>query len=328
MPASSDIFIRPAAPRDRDAILDFVRRMGFNARDAVTWDGLRMTAMTAWRGDQLIGAIPVEPRPLLIGGGRAVTTLHQTVVAVDPQYRGGGIGSMLQVALAANPPVPAELTTVFREEPESPAYRWYRRTGFSPAMHIDSWFVDSPAETEPAPSAPQFGITTVAADEAGPADFAVNDALWSKVLQHSGGGFVNRAGRPLAAWLPVHPYRRQYRFLLLTLPSEARGIQGYALLGVGRMHSKTERVDILDLVGTVPAVYARLAHEVLCWAKRSGCAPVRWPLSTSDADAIEAAERAGFEKRWGFDLLIKPLGATRLDPADLAKWRYAGVDYI
>src|SRR3954470_19961683 len=91
--------IRLARPDDRDRILDFIHQMGFNPRDTVTWDTLQMTAMTAWTGDELIGAIPLEPRPLQLAPGNVVTTLHQTAVAVHPDYRGKGIGTRLQRAL-------------------------------------------------------------------------------------------------------------------------------------------------------------------------------------------------------------------------------------
>src|SRR5688500_5707215 len=99
--STSQVTIRHAQKEDREPVLDFIRAMGFNPRDAVTWDGLHMTAVTAWAGSELVGAIPLEARPFQLAPGTVVTTLHQTAVAVHPDYRGRGVGSQLQAALEA-----------------------------------------------------------------------------------------------------------------------------------------------------------------------------------------------------------------------------------
>src|SRR5205814_5271480 len=126
--------VRRSTPVDRDAILAFIARMGFNPRDAVTWDGLNMWSMTAWHDDRLVGAISVEPRLLKISATQSVRALHETVVAVDPEFRSGGLGTRLQQALFEQAAGEAECVTVFREDPTSPAYRWYLKNGFTRAM--------------------------------------------------------------------------------------------------------------------------------------------------------------------------------------------------
>src|SRR2546421_690610 len=104
--------IRPAQDADRDMLLGFIEEMGFNPRDAATWDGLQMQAMTAWQGDKLIGAIPLEPRPLQAAPGTVVPSIHETVVAIRPEFRGSGIGTKLQQAIFDAPPNNAALVTV------------------------------------------------------------------------------------------------------------------------------------------------------------------------------------------------------------------------
>jgi GNAT superfamily N-acetyltransferase len=320
---TSDLNIRTARKEDRDPILDFIRAMGFNPRDAVTWDGLHMTAVTAWAGAELVGAIPLEPRPLQVAPGRVVTTLHQTAVAVHPDYRGRGVGSRLQAALKAEPPVAAHLTTVFREEPQSPAYRWYVQSGFTAVMHIDSWFLNDPKADDALLPPPEYRMREPIVDASGPLD-----ALWRKARGDRFAGFVDRTRRPLAPWLAVHPYRSRYDFRLATLPNKAGDLAGYALLGVGRLHSDTIRADILELIADSPLSRADTVRAVLAAAAANGWQPVRWPIAASDGESVELASQLGFEKRWGFDLLAKPLNGFSLDGLDFSRWRYASVDYI
>ena len=126
--------IRWADADEAPDILAFIQAMGFNPRDKVTWDQLEMVAMSAWQGGKLIGAIPLEPRPLKIAPDKTVWAMHETVVAVHPEYRGGGIGTQMQHEIFTTLPTEIELLSVFREEPESPAYRWYVKNNFRPAL--------------------------------------------------------------------------------------------------------------------------------------------------------------------------------------------------
>ncbi len=296
--------IRLSRPEDRDALLSFIERMGFNPRDAATWDGLKMCAMTAWEGAELVGAIPLEPRVVRLGRERKAKALHQTVVAVAEGHRGAGLGSRMQDEIARLAPDGAEFLSVYREEPESPAYRWYAKTGFRPAMHIDSWFCDEP---EGKSAGVEFSSAREGLDGL--------EASWRRWADESA-GLIDRGSRPLSRWLAVHPYRGRYDFVL------ARAGEAYALLGVGTMHSDTQRVDILELVAG-PGGEGVLLGAIKGWAAGSSLRPIRWPLA--EDDPMEAAAAAHeFEPRWGFDYLVKPLGGLVLPDG---QWRYAGIDY-
>lgn len=320
MPAESPT-IRLSRPDERDTLLAFIEQMGFNPRDAVTWDALGMFAMTAWLGDRLVGAIPIEPRPLRVAPDRTVWTAHETVVAVDPDYRGGGLGSAMQAALTTCrlPSLAGagavSLLSVYREDPASPAHRWYVKNQFTPATRIESWFLDHPA-----PTADASPVTVHALPEAAP--WSLLAAIW-QAARNGQAGFVERTGRPLHSWLAVHPYRHRYRFELLMHSAPPAG---YVLLGVGRMHSPVERLDILELVTTAPlADTARLLGAV---QRHAAGRPIRWPLASRDP-MTEIARGAGLNNRWSFDFLIRPLDAAlALPPASTKSWIYAGIDYI
>lgn len=318
---SNEPEIRLAHADERARILRFIEAMGFNPRDGVTWDGLGMLAMSAWRADELIGAIPIELRPLRVSAERTLQCAHETVVAVHPAHRSRGIGSAMQAALFQSLRGQAQLASVFREEPESAAYRWYLRNGFQPVMRVDSWFFEQEHSGGPA---------TV--DIYDPADarlpWELIDDIW-RSARNTGGGFVDRAARPLASWLAVHPYRRRYKFSLMVQRNQAGLAAAYALCGVGSMHSDSPRLDILESCSSGGADdTARLLDGVLRCARDMNCTATRWPLAAHDPNR-QIAQNAGFLNKWGFDMLVRPLtDSFNLAPEITADWRYAGVDYI
>jgi GNAT superfamily N-acetyltransferase len=325
----NDIEIRWARAEERGQILNFIEQMGFNPRDTVTWDGLEMVAMSAWQSGRLIGAIPSEPRPLRVADGSTPRTMHETVVAMHPDHRGRGMGSEMQRAIFDSHPDEVQLVSVFREEPDSPAYRWYLKNGFTPAMHIDSWFYQATPEDR-IPALHLFSPD----DPSVPWDLI--EDIWRNSRQ-TAGGFVDQSQRSLRSWLPIHPYRERYSFTIAIERGCPGRPPGYALLGMGHMHSQTKRCDILELLSTGGREdYRSLLDILISHAFKLGCKSTRWPLAELDPNT-QLAHDLGFEKKWGFDMLIRPLDSSvRLHPFDklragsssLKNWRYAPIDYI
>ena len=312
------MIIRPSEPRDRDAILRLIEENGFNPRDATTWDALGMLAMSAWEDGDLVGAIPLEPRTLQVGGGQSVPTIHETVVAVRPEFRGKGIGSRLQQAILEHRPAGAVLATVFREDPPSGAYRWYLRNGFAPAMHIVSWFLDEP---QACGESTDWNVFDPATSEL---DWNAVETLWRN-SKASIGGLINRRHRPLRQWLQCHPYRQSYDFRVILCTEENR-FSGYALLGIGTMHSQTVRADVLEFFasGGSEQSASQLLKCIFECAWRNGLRPVRWPLSVADP-LTRDARSAGMIARWEFDMLVRKLDNSVQPITD--NWCYSGADY-
>jgi len=317
---NDDIQIRWANADETSAILDFIQAMGFNPRDKITWDALEMVAMSAWQGGKLVGAIPLEPRPLKISADKTVWAMHETVVAVHPEHRGNGIGSKMQDEIFRTLPAEIELLSVFREEPDSPAYRWYLKNNFRPAMQIDSWFYEG---------APEFKMPEV--DLFVPTDARLPwdelEETWQKARQSSS-GIVDQTQRDLKTWLNVHPYREKYTFMMAVERSRLGLPAGYALLGTGTMHSESKRCDILDLVSTGGTEdIRRLVEQFIPFIIKSGCTSIRWPLAQNDANT-QIAQSLGFNKKWSFDMLVRPLPHSSLLAHPPAFASFASIDYI
>ena len=326
--ADPNVAVRLARPEERDPILAFVRSMGFNARDAKTWDGLGMGAMTAWDGDKLIGAIPLEPRCWQLRPGCVVASVHQTTVGVLPEYQGRGIGSRMQEELFQHPPPGVELATVFREDETSPAYRWYRRNGFRAAMRIAAWLLKTP--TRPA-APPVYEVLDF--DHPG-VDWGGIDRLWQagRVDQH--GGFVCRSKRPRRDWLDAHPYRGHYTYRILQIRTSGE-LAAYAILGVGQLHSETIRVEIMEHAAGAAEQdpdndLKHLIQATIHYAAEHDYRPVRWALTVGDPEAAIARE-LGFTQEWVFDLLMRPLPNCEITLPDAEErrrqWRYHSLDY-
>lgn len=302
-----------STPADRDAILAFIAAMGFTPRDAATWDGLAMRAIVARRQDEqgaerIVGLLPIEPRPICVGGGRVVQAVHQTCVALTLDERGHGLGSLMQTRLDEWLPDEVELITVFREDPASPAYAWYRRNGFSPATHVIAY------ERSVAPSPSTLG------DDWGGDRAAIESAETGRFIARNDPFLVARSHRPLADWLAIHPYRTRYAFEIVAGPNDS-----YAVVGVGKLHSAQPRLDILDLVAVdLRDVMALLARcDTLAVAR--GASPVRIAIASHDP-IVSKLRELGFVPGWTFDLLIKPRRGRRfeIEPAAL---RYASIDF-
>jgi len=318
--------LKLSKPHDRDAILRFIEEMGFNPRDVKTWDALNMLAMTAWDGDRLVGAIPLEPRQWQIRPGCTATVIHQTTVGVAPACQSRGIGSLMQDAIFQIQPASSVIATVFREDEISPAYRWYTRNGFQTAVNIVAWMLESPAENR-RPTPPYEVL-----DPQHPGvDWADIELLWRRLHADQYGGFVCRRQRPRRDWLEAHPYRGIYKFKIL-LMREAGELTGYAILGVGKLHSSTVRVEIMEhAVRDADADHNhRLVQAVCEFAADHDYRPVRWAMSVGDPETA-VARSLGFKRSWVFNLLMRPLpncDFTLPGPQERREcWRYHSLDY-
>jgi GNAT superfamily N-acetyltransferase len=333
------IQIRPSRPGDADAILAFIRAMGFTPRDRVTWDALGMSAAIAMRGDEIVGAIPIEMRPVKISPDLTVQWAHQTCVAVHPDLRGGGLGSRLQTLLRSTLPMGTQMMGVYREDPGSPAYRWYVNNGFRMAMTVVSWTMEispSTATSSPVPSPPYSGERARVRGSGPAGSEATHESdrpltltlspdyrgegtrlaqAWTRTRNN--GCYVDQSQRPLLKWLDVHPYRSRYRFEIVE--SEA----GYAVVGIGALHSETPRADLLDFVADESGAEALLD---LCIARASElrASPLRWALSKHDPLTTLAKNR-GMVAGWKFDLLIQEMVPGL--HVDTSSWRYASIDF-
>lgn len=310
---SGGVTLRLARPDEGPRVLRLIADLGFNPRTPETWNALSMGAVCAWEGDDLVGAVPFERRDLLAAPGRILKTAHQTCVGLREPHRGAGLGSRLQDQLALLLRDEVALLTVFREEPTSPAYRWYLKCGFTPAMRIESFFADPPARLASAPATPDPLYQHLPHDPVHPVIAAALERLADDRLK-SPGHLISPSMRH---WLAHHPYKGRYRFEWVIGPS------GAVLLGIGRMHSSTDRVDVLAMTRTPDPL--PLLTQTAHLAATHGWTPLRWAVSTNDPH-LPLARSLPMQSRWTFDLLAKSLRPLP-EPLPTHMWTYSTLDF-
>jgi len=296
-PPHDDIEIRLSRAEDMEPLLNFIEEMGFTPRSAETWLGLSMSAIVAWQASRIVGAIPLESRQLVIAPGSSLKVVNQTAVAVRPEFQGKGLGTRLQEALNSNPIFDHAAMTVYREGEDSAAYRWYRQNQFYDMQAIRSLTLQPPYATSTGES---YTIHT-------PEELSSAVPEMSRLFQNrvaGCGGYVSREDRPLQQWLSVHPYRSRYRYRILTV-GEHGCLRGYAVLGIGRLHSTTERVDLLEFIPDVQdsRSFYSLLNAVINYVRNGGYQPIRMALSTQDS-LYQLFIEAGFLDEWGFKLMV------------------------
>ena len=108
---------------------------------------------------------------------------------------------------------------------------------------------------------------------------------------------MSRSDRSLDEWLAIHPYREVYRFGVIAVDG------AYAAVGVGKLHSVGDRLELLELGGFDDDVaYERLINAVRRFASEFHCEYVRIALSPEDP-AYGRFVRHGFIDEWSFDMM-------------------------
>ena len=130
--------IRKFRHSDLGDVLALLKRSDNTSRSETTWLENQMTGMLAFEKSKLIGAIPLEPRTLMIGEGQNIKSLWVSGAHVDPEYRRQGIGSKLVSQVEENF-VEYHGIFAYRPDENSPAFKWYSRLGFQVLLPIVSF---------------------------------------------------------------------------------------------------------------------------------------------------------------------------------------------
>ena len=121
------------------------------------------------------------------------------------------------------------------------------------------------------------------------------------------GCWVARETRPLAPWLAVHPYGGYYRYSVAWSEDSSGCLDGYAIIGCGRLHSQTERIEILEFAAADTRAAHKVLNVVLAYAAARDLKPLRWMLAAGDRQFEALAGELGLTSRFSIDLLVRPL---------------------
>lgn len=280
-----------------------------------------MTAVLALDGDRVVGIIPFEQRDIVGRDGRIVKALWVSGAHVDEQYRSHGLGSRMDLATGELFP-DAECILVCRGDPQSGAYRWYKKNGYDDVVQVVS--LKAGVMAAAAQGAVLYCDTLEAIDENAE---RLHECFW----RHNGRycGFVHR-DQPFwrKKWLYQY-YRDFYRFSVLALTQDG-GMAAYAFLGETDMRDGVRRFDLLELaVPENQTVRESLLAAVMNTAVKKGLSELR--LQVAGTDPIRAwFEAKGFRQRpWDSRILGRTTRAadSLARYFDIVRWRYFHVDH-
>lgn len=316
--SAAQVTILPYHHRYQKQVLNLIENSDSTPRTVETWAPKTMTAVLAFDGNRLIGAIPLEKRKFSIGNGKTIQALWVSGAHVDPAYRSLGIGSAMDRKIQELFPQ-ADAVFAFRPDETSRAYQWYERLGFENVMRIISFRkaisnFSHEVSYDIVESAKQIG------EQGGNLL-----ACYQKSMKGRGGSPV----RTKDFWkekLKHYYYKDWFRFSLLTLKHKGK-LVGYALLGRTSQRDNIDRFEVLEWSVTASGPLNRELHNAIFhYAHLKRIQEVRIQLSAQDPE-VQLVKTLGFKERWRTNMLGKPLKSLSFGKTALKKWRYFQIDY-
>jgi len=300
------ITIRPFQKSDLKEVLALSKRSSSTNRTHDTWQSNNMTAILAFDGSRLIGAIPLEPRSFSLGDKKLINILWVSGAHVDLKYRGQGIGTAMdqKIKECFSPKFKAIL--VYRGDETSQAYRWYKKIGYHEFLPILSFKrkVEKPDS-----------IVRYMTLQNGLEIRQWEDTIYNcfNECNSAYGGFPQRHRRFWSDKFNTHYYREFYNYSLLVLRHRDTMIS-YAFLGQTDMKDSIKRIDILEIVSMGDNISKKfLYNAIMDYAYKCNLKEIRIQLSFQDPNLIWM-KSLGFINRWRTNIMGKIF-----DPIDYFK---------
>ena len=315
----STIKVRAFQPDDLDSVLELIRVSDATDRTEETWNKNNMTAMLAFDQEQLIGLIPFEKRKVVFCKEEKLNVLWVSGAHVHPEYRGKGIGSMMDWDIEKYFTPEFDALLVCREDETSRAYQWYKRLGYQQQTPIISFCRPVEQSTDE--------VSDYIVWDTKEQVLGAGEKLFQCFQSNIGdrGGFPERSPQFWADQWESHYYKASYRYCIVAIFSNDAVI-GYAMLGETEMKDGITRFDILEIMGQEDeASKKNLYNAIRDLAHKRNLKEVRIQLVEQDQD-IKLIESLGFTERWRTNILGKRIALGDALPS--IHWKYFHIDYI
>ena len=144
----AELDIREMRAAEIDAMLAF-RNSLFTPMDRPQWEAMNGTAVMAFRGSEIWGAIPLQYRELKINARVSVPVVFENAVGVREDARSKGIGTAMLQAAAEFIADRADALCVIRGGERSDGYRFYRKTHHGDLYYEARLLLEAPVPQEP-----------------------------------------------------------------------------------------------------------------------------------------------------------------------------------
>jgi GNAT superfamily N-acetyltransferase len=308
-----DLTLRMNDAEDVGAVLEMSASNGFTRRTRESWDGEAMRAALAFRGGDLIGAIPFARRSIQIPGAPAFRCGYLSGVVIAEGHRGTGVGTRLLNYLTDASVTDGFMLNSFLDDE---AYRWYTRAGFTAAVRVRSMIRLQDASVSY--SGESCRITDIS-------DGLVDGRLAKHLKRLFDEQFAETGGfevRDESFWnrrLKYHFYRAFNKYYLLSSRDET----AYAIAS-HNLHPRADgQIDVLELCARTATQWQELLNGVQRLAGRVGTQAVRLSVVAGSEQEAMLTD-AGFTESGRYDILFRA-AAGRL--VDTRCWTHVAWDY-
>lgn len=286
-----NIEIKPYSEDQLDAVLSLSARSISTTRTQQTWLRNDMTAILAYDKSRLIGAIPLEKRKLTVGDGRFIKVLWVSGAHVDSDYRSIGIGTEMDRRISEYFSTVADGIFVYRGDPDSQAFQWYRKNGYrviNPIFSLHKHLVKDSVHAR------GYQVLTQLSEvrEYGSRLF---DSFQEK-YNHNG-GYTVRSSEYWARIFTNHLYREYFRYFILVVPPTTAGRLVYAFLGETSIGDNISRLDIFEFIAIEEEDRTALENAIEDFGKKRGVNSFRIRFTVGDPDISWFSEQGYLMQR-------------------------------
>ena len=235
------IEIVPYENKHLGEILRLTKRSISTTRTPLTWQGNHMTGVLAFYENNLVGAIPLEPRQIALGNNHFFKVVWVSGAHVDPSYRSMGIGSLMEKKITEVFSTKVDGIFVYRGEQESGAFKWYQKNGYKILNSIVA--LEKPVGIE----SNHYQSYDVISKTSEIREFGtmLESAFLEKYKNRS--GYVMRSPQYWVGKVNNHLYKAHYSYTVITVSGISRKL-AYAFLGETSIGDRVHRLDIFEFV--------------------------------------------------------------------------------
>ncbi len=301
-----------------DQIVKLINESDHTDRSFDTWKKNSMTAVLAFKNKELIGAIPFEQHKIRLSKNNYLRGLWVSGAYVKPEYRGLGIGSLMDSeirSLILN----KEIVMVMRHDEGTAAFRWYIKNGYN----IISEILSLKMNIKPKINDDKKNYEIIQKN-----DIPKHSKNLLRIFNRHNDNKFNYPERSINSWqnrIEFHYYKNFYKFFIILSKLE-NGEKIFAILGETSIKDNIFRIDILEI--SCPENEADLTsffEKIQHFAKERKVDQIRIQVAKYDK-LKNIALKYGFKLRWKTNLMSKSLN----DKNNVSKidTRFFQIDYV
>jgi hypothetical protein len=282
-----------------DQVIKLINESDHTDRTLSSWKNNDMTAILAFKDNLLIGAIPFESHSIKTAANQYSDGLWVSAAYVKSEYRGLGIGSLLDTEIKNFIPK-KKIIMVVRHDEGTAAYKWYLKNKYTVVSQIFS--LKMAVRNSDLKCDRNYKILEIN-------EVKENSKEILKIFEFHNNKKNNFPKRSVKYWenrMLFHYYKKFYKYYIILITLDA-GQKSFALLGETSIRDNISRIDILELSCTSNKKDIKnLLDKIQHFSNKKNVQEVRIQVAECD-ELKDLVMNYGFAKRWKTNLMSKNL---------------------